>query len=162
MDFLSPCFWLIIWMVIFPVDILLTSFFRPISDNRFSLQIIAAAGTSGRPRTFKKVSIIHSISSIHTFTFIVSFILTLQRSYESKFISTLNHGSVRHSPCSAVWSWRLELEWCERKTLLPGWWLEAGAEGMWERFTVALEAPASSRTRWSLRGPGFYFPTGFR
>ena len=22
---------------------------------------------------------------------------------------------------------RLELEWCERKTLLPGWWLEAGA-----------------------------------
>jgi len=21
---------------------------------------------------------------------------------------------------------RLELEWCERKTLLPGWWLEAG------------------------------------
>jgi len=22
---------------------------------------------------------------------------------------------------------RLELEWCERKTLLSGWWLEAGA-----------------------------------
>jgi len=22
---------------------------------------------------------------------------------------------------------RLELEWCERKILLPGWWLEAGA-----------------------------------
>jgi len=22
---------------------------------------------------------------------------------------------------------RLELEWCERKTLLPDWWLEAGA-----------------------------------
>ena len=22
---------------------------------------------------------------------------------------------------------RLELEWCERKKLLPGWWLEAGA-----------------------------------
>jgi len=85
-------------MVMFPVDILLTAFFWPISDNLFSaLQIIAAAGTSGRPRTFKKVSIIHSISSIHTFTFIVSFILTLQRSYESKFISTLNHGSVRHS-----------------------------------------------------------------
>jgi len=115
----------------FPVDILLTAFFWPISDNLFSaLQIIAAAGTSGRPRTFKKVSIIHSISSIHTFTFIVSFILTLQRSYESKFISTLNHGSVRHSPCSAVWSWRLELEWCERKTLLPGWWMEASAGGM--------------------------------
>jgi len=30
-------------------------------------------------------------------------------------------------PCSAGWSWRLELELCERKTLLPGWWLEAGA-----------------------------------
>jgi hypothetical protein len=24
---------------------------------------------------------------------------------------------------SAGWSWRLELEWCERKILLPGWWL---------------------------------------
>jgi len=22
---------------------------------------------------------------------------------------------------------RLELEWCERKILLPDWWLEAGA-----------------------------------
>jgi len=22
---------------------------------------------------------------------------------------------------------RLELKWCERKTLLPGWWLEASA-----------------------------------
>jgi len=22
---------------------------------------------------------------------------------------------------SAGWSWRLELEWCERKTLLSGW-----------------------------------------
>jgi hypothetical protein len=31
---------------------------------------------------------------------------------------------------SAGWSWRLELEWCERKTLLPGWWLEAGAGAM--------------------------------
>ena len=28
---------------------------------------------------------------------------------------------VQHSLCSAGWSWRLELEWCERKTLLPGW-----------------------------------------
>ena len=73
----------------FPVDILLTAFFWPISDNIFSaLQIIAAAGTSGRPRTFKKVSTIHSISSIHMFTFIVSFILTLQCSYESKWISS--------------------------------------------------------------------------
>jgi len=25
---------------------------------------------------------------------------------------------------------RLELEWCERKTLLPGWWLEGGAGAM--------------------------------
>ena len=32
----------------------------------------------------------------------------------------------RQAPCSAGWSWRLELEWCERKILLPGWWLEAG------------------------------------
>ena len=29
---------------------------------------------------------------------------------------------------SAGWSWTLELEWCERKTLLPDWWLETGAE----------------------------------
>ena len=33
-----------------------------------------------------------------------------------------------HSPLpslrSAGWSWRLELEWCERKILLPGWWLK--------------------------------------
>ena len=35
--------------------------------------------------------------------------------------------AMTHSPRSAGWSWRLELEWCERKTLLPGWWLEAGA-----------------------------------
>ena len=34
---------------------------------------------------------------------------------------------------------RLELELCERKTLLPGWWLEAGAGAMWEGNTVALE-----------------------
>jgi len=32
-----------------------------------------------------------------------------------------------YSPRSAGWSWRLELEWCERKTLLPDWWPEAGA-----------------------------------
>jgi len=25
---------------------------------------------------------------------------------------------------------RLELECCEKKILLPGWWLEAGAEGI--------------------------------
>ena len=24
----------------------------------------------------------------------------------------------------------LELEWCERKTLLPGWWLEASVGAM--------------------------------
>ena len=45
------------------------------------------------------------------------------------------------------WSWRLKLEWCERKILLPSWWLESGAGEIRERFTVALEAPASSRTR---------------
>jgi len=31
--------------------------------------------------------------------------------------------------CSAGWSWRLELEWCERKTLLPGW-SSSAANGM--------------------------------
>jgi hypothetical protein len=31
----------------------------------FTLQIIAAAGTSGRPRTFKKVCTSHAISTIH-------------------------------------------------------------------------------------------------
>jgi len=36
-------------------------------------------------------------------------------------------------------SWRLQLEWCERKILLPGWWLEAGAGVMREGKTVALE-----------------------
>ena len=35
---------------------------------------------------------------------------------------------------------RLELEWCERKTLLTGWWLEAGAGGIGKGFTVSLEA----------------------
>ena len=34
---------------------------------------------------------------------------------------------------------RLELECCERKILLPGWWLEAGAGGMWETNTIALK-----------------------
>jgi len=29
--------------------------------------------------------------------------------------------------CLLGWSWWLVLEWCERKTLLTGWWLEAGA-----------------------------------
>jgi len=37
---------------------------------------------------------------------------------------------------------RLELEWCERKILLPGWWLEAGAGRIGDGFTIALEAPA--------------------
>ena len=32
-----------------------------------------------------------------------------------------------HSLCSLCWCWRLLLEWCERKTLLVGWWLEAAA-----------------------------------
>ena len=33
------------------------------------------------------------------------------------------------TPCSAGWSWRLELEWCERKILLPSWWLEVVVGG---------------------------------
>jgi len=32
-----------------------------------------------------------------------------------------------HSFCSLDWSWSWWLEWCERKILLAGWWLEAGA-----------------------------------
>jgi len=32
-----------------------------------------------------------------------------------------------NSPCSLCWCWRLLLEWCERKILLAGWWLEATA-----------------------------------
>jgi len=30
----------------------------------------------------------------------------------------------------------LLLEWCERKTLLAGWWLEAAAVVVWEENTV--------------------------
>ena len=33
----------------------------------------------------------------------------------------------------------LELQWCERKILLPDWWLEAGAGVVRERNTVELE-----------------------
>ena len=36
----------------------------------------------------------------------------------------------RERLCSVGWSWKLELEWCERKTLLLDWWLEAGAEAV--------------------------------
>ena len=47
-----------------------------------------------------------------------------------------------HSLCSAGWSWRLELEWCERKILLG--WLELELElvvgVVWEEIIVALEA----------------------
>jgi len=32
--------------------------------------------------------------------------------------------------CSLYWCWWLVLEWCERKILLAGWWLEAGAGAM--------------------------------
>jgi len=35
-----------------------------------------------------------------------------------------------YSPCSAGWSWRLELECCERKTLFGRLELEAGAGRM--------------------------------
>jgi len=38
-------------------------------------------------------------------------------------------GAIRntHSLCSLGWSWSWWLEWCVRKILLAGWWLEAGA-----------------------------------
>jgi len=35
-----------------------------------------------------------------------------------------------YSLCSLYWCWWLVLEWCERKILLAGWWLEAGAKAM--------------------------------
>jgi len=38
----------------------------------------------------------------------------------------------------------LELEWCERKTLLPGWWPEAG--GIAEGFTVARLVPPAEHS----------------
>ena len=41
-----------------------------------------------------------------------------------------NNSRQLHSLRSADWSCRLELEWCERKTLLPGLWLEAGVGAM--------------------------------
>ena len=40
---------------------------------------------------------------------------------------------------SAGWSWRLELEWCERKILLGWLELEAGVGVVWEKSTVRLE-----------------------
>ena len=56
---------------------------------------------------------------------------------------------------------RLELELCERKILLPGWWLEAGAGGIGERFTVALEGSSpAERSDYFLgrgaRAPQYY------
>ena len=60
--------------------------------------------------------------------------------YTFKFLVT--NASGWHSLRSAGWSWSLELEWCERKTLLPGWWLEASTGAMWERNIVRLEAAA--------------------
>jgi len=45
-------------------------------------------------------------------------------------------------PCSAGWSWRLELEWCERKILLPGWWLEL--EGYERKIVLEGEASTTS------------------
>jgi len=48
-------------------------------------------------------------------------------------------GSYR--PCSLCWCWRLLLEWCERKTLLTGWWLEIAVGVVLEKNTVGwLEA----------------------
>ena len=71
------------------------------------------------------------------------------------YVSSLWHHVWSHLLCSAGWSWRLELELCERKILLPGWWLEAGAGRKGEGFTVALEgwSPAE-RSKWLL----YYMP----
>ena len=44
------------------------------------------------------------------------------------------------APCSPGWSWRLELEWYERKILLGWLELELVAGVVWEEITVALEA----------------------
>ena len=44
------------------------------------------------------------------------------------------------SPRSADWSWRLELECCERKILLGWLELELVAGVVWEKITVVLEA----------------------
>jgi len=44
-----------------------------------------------------------------------------------KVHALIKYKGVSGSLRSAGWSWRLELELCERKTLLLGWWLEAGA-----------------------------------
>jgi len=41
---------------------------------------------------------------------------------------SLQKKTMEQSPCSLCWCWRLLLEWCERKTLLAGWWLEAAVE----------------------------------
>jgi len=44
--------------------------------------------------------------------------------------STLNQSDFNLKitrPCSLCWCWSLLLEWCEKKTLLAGWWLEAAA-----------------------------------
>ena len=46
---------------------------------------------------------------------------------------------MREKYCYLAGGWRLELELCERKILLPGWWLEAEAGGIGEGFTVVLE-----------------------
>ena len=50
------------------------------------------------------------------------------------------------SLCSLGWSWSWWLEWCERKILLAGWWLEAGTRAVWEQNTVGLEAAGAGRT----------------
>jgi len=52
-----------------------------------------------------------------------------------------------YSLCSLCWCWWLVLEWYERKILLAGWWLEAGAGAMWEKNTVGwLEEPNSEQS----------------
>ena len=36
------------------------------------------------------------------------------------------------------------VEWCERKILLVGWYLEAGAETVWKKNTVELEVDGAA------------------
>ena len=59
----------------------------------------------------------------------------------------------RYSPRSAGWSWRLELECCERKILLGWLELEAGAGMGWEENTVVLAIDPTSCT-WAF--PSLY------
>ena len=59
--------------------------------------------------------------------------------------------------CSLGWNWSWWLEWCERKILLAGWWLEAGAGAVWEKNIIRLKATGAAEQSeyrmypWSIR-----------